>query len=201
MQYFPFFTDIEEKRCLIVGGGKVALRKAQKLLPFRPRITVIAEDICGEFSKLSDIVVIKKSFQLQDIGDAFMVIAATDDLKLNHEIYEFCVKQHILINSVDDRVNCSFIFPAIIKRENFTVAVSTAGKSPLYARYLREKIENAAPDDSDEIIGILSSCRIIIKEKVRTEEKRKAVFEMLLRKCIQDKDNIDIDKIIEEAGE
>lgn len=199
MQYFPFFTDIEGKQCVIVGGGTVAFRKAEKLLTFKPKIRVIAEKVCGELLEIPDIEITQKRFDYADIADAFMVIAATDDRELNGNIYRFCSKRNIFVNTVDDRENCGFIFPALVKGENFTVAVSTAGKSPLYARYLREKIENTLTDDSDEIIEILSSYRDIIKQRIGSEEKRKAAFQKILKQCIEDKNCIDIERIIRET--
>lgn len=199
MQFFPFFTDIEGKLCVIVGGGKVALRKAEKLLPFKPKIKVIAENIDEEFWRFSGIEFEQKRFRQEDINGALMVIAATDNTVLNREIYRLCSEKHIFINSVDDPENCSFIFPAVVKGENFTIAVSTAGKSPIYARYLKEKIESTLIDDSDEIIQILSSCRKLIKERVHNQEKRKVIFEKILKQCIEDKNHIDIEKIISET--
>ena len=199
MQYFPFYTDIEGKLCVIVGGGTVALRKAEKLLPFRPKIKVIAERVCAGLLDIPDIEIRLRKFLYSDINSAFMVIAATDDRQLNREIYKLCSQKNIFVNTVDDKENCGFIFPALVKGENFTVAVSTSGKSPLYARYLREKIEKTIEDDSDEIIELLSSCRELVKEKISGEEKRKAVFERILKQCIEDKSSIDIEKIIKEA--
>lgn len=199
MQYFPFYTDIEGKLCVIVGGGTVALRKAEKLLPFRPKIKVIAERVCAGLLDIPDIEIRLRKFLYSDINSAFMVIAATDDRVLNREIYKLCSQKNIFVNTVDDKENCGFIFPALVKGENFTVAVSTSGKSPLYARYLREKIEKIIEDDSDEIIDLLSSYRELVKEKISGEEKRKAVFERILKQCIEDKSSIDIEKIIKEA--
>ena len=199
MQYFPFFIDIENHLCVIAGGGTVALRKVEKLLPFKPRIKVIAENICNELAVLTDISIEQRKFCLDDIDHAFMVIAATDDKNLNKAIHDICIERNIFVNSVDDIENCSFIFPALVKGENYTAAVSTSGKSPIYARYLRENIENTVDDDSDKIIEILHSCRSIIKQRIDSEEKRKTAFEYILKKCIENSNNIDIETITKEA--
>ena len=199
MQFFPFFIDIENQLCVIAGGGTVALRKVEKLLPFKPQIKIIAESICKELTELPGITIEQRKFCLDDIDNAFMVIAATDDKNLNKAIHDVCIEKKIFVNSVDDIENCSFIFPALVKGENYTAAVSTSGKSPIYARYLREKIESKIDDDSDRIIEILYSCRSIIKQRINSEEKRKSAFEYILKKCIADSNNIDIDMIIKEA--
>ncbi len=199
MSYFPFFINIENKHCVIVGGGKVAFRKAEKLLPFGVKITVVAENICQEMAGLSAVTVRQKSFQYEDISGAFMVVTATDNRELNRAIYQYCQKRNILINTVDEQENCGFIFPSIVKGENFTVAVSTGGRSPLYAKYLREKIETEVVGNSDKIIAVLSSLRKIVKERVHDEPTRKAVFARIMQQCIDGEKAVAIDQILKET--
>lgn len=201
MGYFPFYIDIENKNCVVVGGGIVALRKIEKLLPFNPIITVIAPKICDEINKIPEIKIRNKKFKDEDIDNAFMVISATDDKLLNAHIFELCTTKGILINTVDDKEKCGFIFPALVKKNNITVGISTSGKSPLYARFLREKIENSFDDSCDEIVDILSKYRLLIKQEINSEESRKIAFERILKICISNANAIDekqILKIIED---
>lgn len=191
MGYFPFFIDIENRNCIIVGGGKVALRKIEKLLPFNPKIVVIAPDICDEIKNITSINILQRNFTDSDIQNAFMVISATDDNSLNAHIFELCQKNNILINTVDCKEKCGFIFPALVKRDNITVGISTSGKSPLYARFLREKIETAIDDNCDETIDILNKFRNLIKSEVKSEENRKRAFERILALCLENENNID----------
>lgn len=197
MGYFPFYIDIENKKCVVVGGGTVALRKIEKLIMFKPKITVIAPRICSEILKLPDLSIIERSFIDDDINDAFVVISATDDNELNSRIFKLCSEKNIFVNTVDDKEKCGFIFPALVKKENITVGISTEGKSPIYARYMRENIEHSLDDRCDEIIDILSSVRAHIKKELDTEEKRKTAFENILKLCITDKENINDNKIFE----
>lgn len=197
MGYFPFYIDIENKKCVVVGGGVVALRKVEKLLPFKPRITVIAPEIHEEIEGLSELEIHRRKFVDKDIEGAFLVISATDDKELNAHIFKLCNDRNILVNTVDDKDNCSFIFPALVKKENVTVGISTEGKSPIYARFLREKIESSIDDNCDRIIDILSGIRSLIKCEIPTEENRKSAFEQILKLCIQDINNITDDKISE----
>lgn len=197
MGYFPFYIDIENKNCVVVGGGTVALRKIEKLLPFNPVITVIAPEICDEILILSEVKICKRKFEDNDIDKAFMVISATDDKKLNVHIFKLCNEKNILVNTVDDKQKCSFIFPALVKKKNITIGISTSGKSPLYARFLRENIESSVDDDCDEIIEILSRYRSLIKSKIDLEERRKTAFEKILKICLNDVHNIDEEKILQ----
>lgn len=203
MGYFPFYIDIENKNCVVVGGGTVALRKIGKLLPFNPVITVIAPKICDVILNLSEVKICKRKFEDNDIDNAFMVISATDDEKLNAHIFRLCNERNILVNTVDDKQKCGFIFPALVKKKNITVGISTSGKSPLYARYIRENIENLLDDDCDEIIEILNHYRQLIKSRIQSEEKRKTAFEEILRICLNNVHNIDekqVLRIIEEQS-
>lgn len=195
MGYFPFFIDIENKNCVIVGGGRVALRKLEKLLPFNPKITVIAPDICDEIKNNKSINILQRNFIDSDIEDAFMVISATDDNSLNAHIFELCQNNNILINTVDDKEKCGFIFPALVKKDNLTVGISTSGKSPLYAKLLRKKIESSIDDKCDETIYILDKYRNLIKSEINSEENRKRAFEKILVLCLENGNNIDEEEI------
>lgn len=196
MGYFPFYIDIDNKSCVVVGGGIVALRKVEKLLPFNPCITVIAPEICDEIAGIDKIRICNRAFEDSDIDNAFMVISATDDKELNSHIFELCKAKNILINTVDDKEKCGFIFPALVKKNNITVGISTSGKSPLYARFMREKIENSIDDNCDKIVDILSSYRIMIKREIKSEENRKIAFERILKLCIDDIKNVDDENIL-----
>lgn len=197
MGYFPFYIDIENKKCVVVGGGVVALRKIEKILPFKPKITVVAPEICNEITEIDGLEIHKRKFLDSDINYAFTVIAATDNNELNAYIFKLCQEKNILINTVDDKEKCGFIFPALVKKENVTIGISTEGKSPIYARFLREKIENALDENVDRAINILSSVRNLIKREIDTEEKRKLAFEQILKLCITDINKVSDEKIFE----
>ncbi|MGN0470495.1 MAG: bifunctional precorrin-2 dehydrogenase/sirohydrochlorin ferrochelatase [Acutalibacteraceae bacterium] len=202
MGYFPFYIDIENKKCIIVGGGKVALQKLRKIILFNPDIMVIAPEICDEIKKIG-VKTEHRKFIDKDIKNAFMVISATNDEKLNSHIFELCRAENILVNTVDDKEKCGFIFPSIIKKDDVTVGITTSGKSPLYAKYLRQQIEDVLDGINPEIIEILSKYRPIIKAKINSEYLRKKANEKILDLCINsDKlpDDEQIYNIIEEIS-
>ncbi|MDD6489977.1 MAG: bifunctional precorrin-2 dehydrogenase/sirohydrochlorin ferrochelatase [Clostridia bacterium] len=183
MGYFPFYIDIENKKCVIVGGGKIALQKLKKIILFNPEITVIAPNICDEIEKIG-VKTERRKFIDKDIKNAFMVISATDDEKLNAHIFELCKAENILVNTVDDKEKCGFIFPSIIKKDDVTVGITTSGKSPLYAKYLRQQIEDLLDGINPGIIDILSKYRPIIKAKINSEFLRKQANKKILNLCI-----------------
>lgn len=201
MGYFPFFVDVENQNCLVVGGGVVALRKIEKLLPFNPNITVVSPKVHKEILSIENINIIKRKFDFNDLKEKSFVITATDDKVLNKEIYNFCKENNIPVNTVDDKDNCSFMFPALARNNGVTVAISTSGKSPLYAKYLRKKIENLI-QDSESIVDNLSKYREKIKNEISLEENRKVAFEKLLEYSLSNESITDdlVDKIIKDLS-
>lgn len=201
MGYFPFFVDVENQNCLVVGGGVVALRKIEKLLPFNPNITVVSPKVHKEILSIKNINIIKRKFDFNDLKEKSFVITATDDKVLNKEIYNSCEENNIPVNTVDDKDNCSFIFPALAKNKGVTVAISTSGKSPLYAKYLRKKIESLI-QDSESIVDNLSKYREKIKNEICLEENRKAAFEKLFEYSLSNESITDdlVDKIIKDLS-
>lgn len=201
MGYFPFFIDIKGKSCIVVGGGRVALRKLEKLLPFEPDITVVAPKICDEIYRLDNIKILKKKYEDTDIQSAFMVISATDNAELNRHIFEFCTQNGILVNTVDDKRYCGFVFPALVKKNNFTVAVSTEGKAPLAARYMRSRIEEEFDESFDKALEALSDYRELVKAQIKTESSRKITLERIFTLCLEGRaDKNEIYRIIEEIN-
>ena len=201
MGYFPFFVDVENQNCLVVGGGVVALRKIEKLLPFNPNITVVSPKVHKEILSIENINIIKRKFDFNDLKEKSFVITATDDKVLNKEIYNSCEENNIPVNTVDDKDNCSFIFPALARNNGVTVAISTSGKSPIYAKYLRKKIESLI-QDSESIVDNLSKYREKIKNEISLEENRKVAFEKLLEYSLSNESITDdlVDKIIKDLS-
>ncbi len=185
MPYFPFYIDIKGKPCLVVGGGQVAHRKIQKLMPFQPEITVVAPKICEEIRGVKGVKCLPRPFCENDLEGKFFVISATDDEQLNCEIFNLCNQRKILVNTVDDKEKCGFIFPATAVRGDISVGISTAGKSPLLASFLRESIENMLTDRYIETAEILGAFRKTVKSEFPNEASRKQAFEAILTLCLE----------------
>lgn len=199
MAYFPFYIDIENKNILVVGGGTVALRKIEKLSPFKPSITVVSPKICEEILKFN-VKAVEREFDDNDLSGTFCVISATDNEQVNSHIFELCKEKNILVNTVDDKEKCGFIFPALVQKNSVTVGITTSGKSPIYAKYLKEQFLNMLENTNSDTAETLWQYREYIKENTADEELRKKVFSSLMNMCLCGK-NIDVDvvdKIIKE---
>lgn len=184
MAYFPFFMDLEGREGLIVGGGAVAARKAEKLLPFGPRLTVAAPEILPELEALPGLTLIRRAFAPSMLEGKFFVIAATDHREANREIAALCRARGILVNAVDDKEACTFLFPALARRGDLTVGVSTAGASPSAAVWVKERVEDLLPEDFGELLEYLSSLRSLVRERV-PEERRAEAFSRLFALCLE----------------
>ena len=189
MAYFPFFVDIKNKNCLVVGGGKVAFRKIEKLMPFAPKIKVVAPKICNEIVSMANLEIQCRKFVDSDLDDADFVISATDDENLNSHIYGLCNEKSVLVNTVDDKEKCSFIFPALINKDDITAAVTTGGKSPLAASYIRKEIDRIIDNRLLETVELLGDMREHIKSIIKTEEERKAFYQWLFDKSLRNENN------------
>lgn len=184
MAYFPMFVELDNKKVLIVGGGKVALRKAEKLLPYGPEITVVAPEICDELSLMQGIRTVCGSFSDELLQGIDIVIAATDDRELNRHISELCRSEKIPVNTVDDSELCSFIFPCLIKNGSLSIGISTGGASPTAAISFKNKINDLIPDNTDAILDYLNSLRGTVKAAYPEEKTRSRIFKELFELCI-----------------
>ena len=199
MAYFPMFVDMTERECLIVGGGNVAYRKMIVMLDFGAKVTVVAEDICDELRKLTiddiasedktgsytankenRITFIKRRFEPKDCDGMEMVIAATDDNALNHEIAEYCKANGIMVNAVDQKADCNFIFPSYIKEKNLVAAFSSGGNSPVLTQYLKGKEQEILTPFLGELNEYMGQIREKVIAQYDTEAERKRVFKEIL---------------------
>ena len=194
MGYFPFFMDIAGKNGLIVGGGKVAARKVEKLLSFGPHLTVIAPEIEEWFrtqEKLlqkdgtASLVLAEREFEMADLTGADFVIAATDDEALNGRISAYCKAEQIPVNVVDDRDKCSFFFPALVRERDLTIGISTDGKSPMAASWVRKEISRILPSGIGEVIDLMGQIRPRVMELDMEEEDRKILLEKMFLYCLK----------------
>ena len=173
MGWFPFFIQLEGARGLLVGGGRVALRKAEKLLPFGAQLTVVAPCICPPLAALPGLTLCRRAFAGSDLSPApDFVIAATGDRALDRRIAALCRTRRILVNVVDDPAACGFYFPALVQRGRLCIGISTGGASPTAAAWLRQKIEALLPPGFDGILDRLAARREAVKAEGGSEAKR-----------------------------
>lgn len=180
---FPVFLNLVNQKCLIIGGGKVAERKVRDLLNYDAGITVIspcAEDNIKHWANQGIIDWRPRRFQKDDLDSVFLVFLATDDRDLNREIVSLCRDKQILVNAVDDPPNCDFYVPSILRQKSLAIAISTEGKSPLFARKLREELEKIITAEYGDFVEILGEQRERIKAQVPDIETRKEILTSLV---------------------
>jgi uroporphyrin-III C-methyltransferase/precorrin-2 dehydrogenase/sirohydrochlorin ferrochelatase/precorrin-2 dehydrogenase/sirohydrochlorin ferrochelatase len=182
MAYFPMFVDIENKMCLVVGGGAVALRKVRVLLDFGACVKVVAERMEPELSMLAQpkVILCERKFSEDDLEGCAMVIAATEDDAVNHEIAELSKAHGIPINAVDRQEDCTFIFPSYVREQNLVGAISSSGNSPLLTQYLKKKLARELTGELGAINEYLGSIRPIVKASVPAEAQRRQVYRNIL---------------------
>ena len=186
MAYFPFFMDLSGGEGLVVGGGRVALRKIEKLLPYGPRLTVCAKTFLPEIQAVPGLTLVRGPFARNLLEEKLFVIAATDDDVLNSEIAAQCREKRIPVNVVDDREQCTFLFPALVKRGPLSVGISTGGASPSGAVYWKRAIDRLIPPDAGELLAYLEGLRETVKKAIPNERRRAVVFSALFDACLGD---------------
>ena len=162
MSYFPMFMDMQRLKVLVVGGGAIATEKLEKLVDFTKEITVIALRIEPQAQALiatHGLTVYQRAYETGDIEGFDIVIVATDTVALHKAIYEESRGSRILVNSVDNTDYCDFIFPSYIKRDDLTIAFSTGGASPAFAKQIRRHFENVIPDSVGEFLKKMKALR------------------------------------------
>ena len=175
MAWFPFFIQLEGARGLLVGGGRVACRKAEKLLPFGARLTVVAPEICAELAGMAGLTLCRRPFADSDLDPApDFVIAAAGDRVLNRRIAALCKARRILVNVVDDPAGCGFYFPALVQRGRLTVGISTGGASPTAAAWLRRRLEAELPPGFARVLDRLAARRAARGETAALSEPERA---------------------------
>jgi len=168
--YYPIFLNISGRKCVVVGGGEVALRKVKTLLEHGASVDVISPELCSDLMALAQagrVHVSPRHYQPDDLRSTLVVIAATDNREINRQVVDEARSRGVLVNVVDDAENSDFIVPSYMRRGNVTIAVSTAGRSPALARKIRTRLEK---DFGDEYASLA-----LLVNNVRAEVKRQGV--------------------------
>lgn len=139
-RYLPINLDVENKKCIIIGGGRVAERKVNSLLMYKAKVTVVSPEITRDL-KIKKIEWIKDVYSKKYLDKAFLAIAATNDSAVNTRVFNDCKNKGILINVVDNAKKSNFISPAVLRKSNLVVSVSTDGKSPRIAKKVRDDLK------------------------------------------------------------
>ena len=183
MDLLPIFINIKNKKCVVVGGGEVAFRKATLLLRAGADLNIVAPVLSDELRKLcvdTDCAITAREFEEADINNAILVVAATDDLKTNERVSVIASTLNIPVNVVDQPHLCSFIMPSIVDRSPIVVAISSGGSSPILTRKLKELNEAMIPGRIDKLAELLGSFRGRVKSEINDFSARIRFWENVL---------------------
>ncbi|MBC9131791.1 uroporphyrinogen-III C-methyltransferase [Frischella sp. Ac48] len=182
MDYFPLFCKLENRDCLLVGGGEVAERKARLLLDAGARVTVNAKAFNQQFicwQEQQQLTLVSGDFSVALLDNKWLVIAATNDASINQRVSTEAEKRRIFCNVVDSPKEASFIMPSIVDRSPIMVAVSSEGHAPVLARLLREKLEAILPQHLGKLADYAGYLRQKVKQKYQTMIERRRFWEKL----------------------
>lgn len=183
MDYLPIFLDIKQRRCIVVGGGEIAVRKADMLLKAGAHVVIISPEIEAEIQIWLDkgkIEYIKSKFKKRYLKKARLVIAATDDESINQQVHEMAEKLNIPVNVVDQKPLCTFITPSIVDRSPIMIATSSGGQSPVLARKIREQLESTIPADYGKLARVSGEFRDELKQNLPEINQRRYFWENVL---------------------
>ena len=210
MRYFPINIDIQNKSCVLIGGGNVAYRKALSLLKAGADITLIAPEINDGVSKLVDdgtINWIKRCYEPGDLNGAALAIVAVDDPAVGKKVSEEATRLNVLINVADIPEQCTFTLSSCIERGDLLVTISTGGRCPAFSRHMRLKLEEIIDDAYGDLLNLLGGAREkMIEAGISTDNCRDSLNKIIdsdilsyLREREHEKAAAFADKIVSEA--
>lgn len=208
MDIFPISLKLQQQRCLIVGGGHIALRKATLLAKAGAIIDIVAPEI---EEQLLQLVTTNGQHFVEVFSEKFLstpyrlVIAATNDPQVNKTVFEQCEVRNLLVNSVDDIPHCRFMVPAIIDRSPLVISVASNGTSPVLSRQIRTQLETSIPHGMGKLAEFSGKWRNQVKEKISNPDERRIFWENLYASPLKEQvfnDNLDVaNSMLEQALE
>ncbi|SEQ99647.1 uroporphyrin-III C-methyltransferase / precorrin-2 dehydrogenase / sirohydrochlorin ferrochelatase [Nitrosomonas sp. Nm51] len=184
MDFLPVFLNVKNQRCLVVGGGAVALRKISLLLEAGAAIHVVAPALIDALESLlqqQKITHDAHSFESRHLDGCMLVIAATNDSEINRNVYESACARNIPVNVVDSPELCTFIMPAIVDRSPLMIAISSGGHAPVLARLLRARLETLIPHAYARLAAYAAKFRPLVKQRFSYKKNRRLFWEKALQ--------------------
>mgnify|MGYP001261650394 CR=1 FL=1 len=180
----PVFMKLEEVPCLVVGGGKIALQKIHQLIDSKAMVTVVSPEISESIHSLA-VTTVNRCYLSEDLDGARLVIAATDDKKVNRQVYQDTQKHRILVNVVDQPELCTFYMGSVYQDGDLKVAISTNGKCPSFGTYLRDHIQNMSRGLWGKSLNQLALKRENIIRALSTYSDKKKVMGELVKQSFK----------------
>lgn len=187
--YYPIYIDIEDRNVVIIGGGEVCTRKAETMMKYGARVTIVSPEFTDEikaWAAAGQLAIRQKNYDDSDLEGANIVIASTDHQSVNEQIAADCRRRRIPVNVVDVTPLCEFIVPAILEKGSVQIAISTGGKSPALARTLKEDLHRFIGPEYAEVNDVLGTLRDGAKSVLPTDVDRKRFFDGIIARGILD---------------
>lgn len=179
MKMYPInLISLEQRRTVVVGGGSVAARKVAGLLAAGATVTVISPALSPELTHLAEqnqITVVERAYREGDLAGAWLVIAATDDPRVNAQLWQEAERRGCLVNVVDDPAHCNFIVPAVLRRGEMVMTISTGGASPALARRLRERLDSLIGPEYGDLAALLAELRLHLQARFPDPDVRSQI--------------------------
>jgi precorrin-2 dehydrogenase len=189
MKTYPIFAIIEDKPCLVVGGGAVGERKVQDLLASGAKVTVVSRTLTATLSSLAsrgEIDYLAEDFNDSQVEGMALVMAATDDPEVNALVSAAAQARAIWVNVADEPEHCTFIVPAQVRRGDLTLAISTGGASPALARQVRENLQQHFGPEYGPYLDLLKRVRSRLLSERRANPDNADLFTRLVRSSLKD---------------
>ena len=204
MRYYPVYLDVQSRRCLVVGGGRVGTRKVGTLLQCGAEVTVISREATSELAQMAEQGLIDlqlRDFRSSDLDRIFLVIGATDDQALNRKVHREADAAQRLCNIADQPDLCNFVLPSIVNQGHLSIAISTAGKSPAFAKFLRRQLQDQFGPEYGVMLDLMGAVRQRLLAQAHAPEQHKPLFEKLIQggllEMIKGGDHQGIDALLE----
>ena len=187
--YYPVYIELRDQPCVVIGGGKIAEGKVEGLLAAKAQVTVVSPNLTRRLQELvqeKEIAYFARAYEPGDLAGAFLVICATDQAEINHQVWEEASANHQLVNVVDDTPRCNFIAPSILRKGDLTIAISTSGKAPALAVRLKERFQRELGPEYERFLELAGELREPLAQAVPDFETRKALWYKLVDSDILD---------------
>src|ERR1051325_6266670 len=177
--YYPVYIQLRDQPCVVIGGGRIAEGKVEGLLAAEAKVTVISPDLTCRLQELVEqkqLAYLARTYQPGDLAGAFMVICATDQVDINHQVWQEANSNHQLVNVVDDTPRCNFIAPSILRKGDLAIAISTSGKAPALAVRLKERLQREIGPEYERFLELAGELREPLARSIPDFETRKTIW-------------------------
>jgi precorrin-2 dehydrogenase / sirohydrochlorin ferrochelatase len=189
MTLFPIFLKLENRSCLVVGAGAIGEPKIESLLTSGAPVRVIAPRASAavtEWAQTGAIVWEEREFDPSDLDGVFLVIAATSSRQVNETVFREAQQRNILCNVVDDPEHCDFYYPAVVRRGDFQLAISTNGHSPALAQRIRRELEiQFGPEYGEWLVELGRIRRRLLASEMNPDARRRVLHQLASREAFE----------------